>query len=141
MLEVCGEWDERVPYAADTDLWLRMMFRTQVRKVDEFWSQRRLHDAQRDTQAAKISRDFCRMIDQSQDIKNASAEIQRMAAAAKHLIQVRYNGTGSDWTAAWHAWQAGRLAPEIRNPRGVLHLLGLPARRVASRLKAAMVGH
>ena len=139
LLDVCGGWDERVPYAADTDLWLRMMFKTNVRKVDEYWSQRRLHEAQRDTQVQKISRDFCRMIDQSEDLKKAPADIQRMARAAKHLIQVRYNATGSDWQAAWHVWRAGQVAPEVRNTRALIHFLCLPARRLASRVKSAFV--
>ncbi len=105
LLDVCGGWDDSVPYAADTDLWLRMMFRTKVQKVDSYWSQRRIHDAQRDTQASKIARDFCRMIDQSHDIRQSKEEVQRWAAASKHLIQVRYNASGSDWTAAWHLWK------------------------------------
>lgn len=135
LLDECGGWDDRVPYAADTDLWLRMMFRTRVRKVDSFWSQRRIHDAQRDTQASKIARDFCRMIDQSRDIAQSNDELKRLAAAAKHLIRVRYNGSRSDWVAAWHLWQAGRLVPELRNRSAVLRHLMLPARRVGSLLK------
>jgi glycosyltransferase involved in cell wall biosynthesis len=135
MVNACGGWDDRVPYAADTDLWLRMMFRADVLKVDEYWSQRRIHDAQRDTQAAKISRDFCRMIDLSQDLPKASSEIQQYAAAAKHLIQVRYNASGSDWADAWHLWQAGRLAPDRKDLSAVLYHLALPIRRFGSRLK------
>jgi glycosyltransferase involved in cell wall biosynthesis len=139
MLDVCGGWDESVPYAADTDLWLRMMFQTKVQKVDSFWSQRRIHDAQRDTQASKIARDFCRMIDQSRDISQSTDEMKRLAAASKHLIQVRYNGSGSDWTAAWHLWKAGQLAPEVRNTREVIRNLFLPARRVGSKMKQAFI--
>ena len=134
MLDVCGGWDESVPYAADTDLWLRMMFQTKVRKVDSFWSQRRIHDAQRDTQVARISRDFCRMIDQSENVAQASVEVQMMAEAAKHLIQVRYNGTNSDWNVAWHLWRAGCIHPGCRNLAGVLHHLLLPGRRVCSKI-------
>jgi glycosyltransferase involved in cell wall biosynthesis len=138
MLDVCGGWDQSVAYAADTDLWLRMMFRTDVQKIDAYWSQRRLHDAQRETQAARIAQDFCRMIDQSSDIEGASPEIRRLAKAAKHLIQVRYNGTGSDWHAAWHIWKAGRIAPECRNLSGVARHLLLPGRRFGSRIKQAL---
>lgn len=139
MLDVCGGWDDRVPYAADTDLWMRIMFKTRVIKQDSFWSQRRIHDAQRDTQVARISRDFCRMIDQSADVAQASAEVQRMAEAAKHLIQVRYNGTNSDWNVAWHLWQAGWIHRGCRNLPGVVHHLLLPARRVCSKIKKAVM--
>ena len=138
MLDVCGGWDDRVPYAADTDLWMRMMFKAKVIKQDSFWSQRRIHDAQRDTQVARISRDFCRMIDQSADVAQASAEVQRMAEAAKHLIQVRYNGTNSDWNMAWHLWQAGWIHRGCRNLPGVVHHLLLPARRVCSKVKQVL---
>ena len=139
MLDVCGGWDDRVPYAADTDLWMRMMFKAKVIKQDSFWSQRRIHDAQRDTQVARISRDFCRMIDQSADVAQASTEVQRMAEAAKHLIQVRYNGTNSDWNVAWHLWQAGWIHRGCRNLPGVVHHLLLPARRVCSKIKKAVM--
>ena len=139
MLDVCGGWDDRVPYAADTDLWMRIMFKTRVIKQDAFWSQRRIHEAQRDTQVARISRDFCRMIDQSEDVAQASTEVQRMAEAAKHLIQVRYNGTNSDWNVAWHLWQAGWIHRGCRNLPGVVHHLLLPARRVCSKIKKAVM--
>ena len=139
MLDICGGWDERVPYAADTDLWLRIMFKSDVIKQDAFWSQRRIHDAQRDTQVARISRDFCRMIDQSADIACASLSIKQHAQVSKHLIQIRYNGTGSDWHAAWHLWKAGQLSPDCRNLRGVVSHLVLPARRWCSRLKQAVL--
>lgn len=115
------------------------MFKARVIKQDAFWSQRRIHEAQRDTQLARISRDFCRMIDQSEDVAQASAEIQRMAQAAKHLIRVRYNGT--DWTG---------MSPGIcrrlecmhsgcRNLAGVIHHLLLPGRRVCSKIKKAVM--
>src|SRR5262249_4992252 len=42
-LDVLGGWDERIPYAPDTDLWVRIAFRTGVRKIDEYFSQRRIH--------------------------------------------------------------------------------------------------
>jgi glycosyltransferase involved in cell wall biosynthesis len=138
MLDVCGGWDDRVPYAADTDLWMRIMFKAKVIKQDAFWSQRRIHDAQRDTQVARISRDFCRMIDQSADIASASPDVRRQAQVAKHLIQIRYNGTNSDWHAAWHLWQAGRILPSCRNWSGVLSHLMLPARRFGSKVKQTL---
>lgn len=138
MLDVCGGWDDRVPYAADTDLWLRMMFNAKVTKKNSYWSQRRIHDAQRDTQAAKIARDFCRMIDQSFDIASASFDVQKQAQAAKHLIQIRYNSSGSDWKSAWHLWRAGRIIPACRNIPAVCSHLLLPLRRVGSRIKRSL---
>ena len=139
MLDVCGGWDDRVPYAADTDLWLRIMFKADVIKQDSYWSQRRIHDAQRDTQTARIARDFCQMIDQSADIASANMDVQKQAQAAKHLIQIRYNSSGSDWKSAWHLWQAGKIVPACRNWGGVLSHLMLPLRRICSKVKRTVV--
>lgn len=135
MLTACGGWDERIPYAPDTDLWIRMAFRSEVKKIDEFLSQRRMHDAQRDTQGAKIIRSYCQMIDQSQDIATLDPQLRQAAEAGKHLMKIRYNTSGSDWVNAWNRLQAGRHAPQLRDIRGVTSDLLLPARRVLSRLK------
>lgn len=140
MLQACGGWDERIPYAPDTDLWIRMAYRTQVRKIDEYLSQRRMHEAQRDTQGEKIIRSYCQMIDQSPDIAASSPELRRAAEAGKHLMKIRYNTGGSDWANAWHRFRAGWIAPQLRNPRGVLHDLVLPTRRVLSALKQRLTG-
>lgn len=139
MLQACGGWDERIPYAPDTDLWIRMGYRTDVIKLDEYVSQRRMHDAQRDTQGAKIIRDYSQMIDQSADIAASSPEIQRAARAGKHLMKIRYNQTGSDWRNAWNRFRAGQIAPELRNISGILQDLLLPARRVLSAVKQTII--
>lgn len=135
LLDACGGWDDRIPYAPDTDLWIRMAYRTEVQKVDEYLSQRRMHDAQRDTQGGRIIRDYSRMIDQSPDIAGSSPEIRRAAQASKYLMKIRYNVGGSDWANAWNRLQAGRLAPQLRNPSGILHDLLLPTRRLLSQVK------
>ncbi len=138
LLDVLGGWNDRIPYAPDTDLWLRMAFRTRVVKVDSFLSQRRLHGEQRDTQAVKIARDFCRMIDQSSDIAAAPREIRRAANAGKHLMRVRYNASGSDWYAAGCLLRAGLCDRTCLDLRGMAsYLFWLPLRRQLSKLKRA----
>jgi len=140
LLELLGGWDDRIPYAPDTDLWLRMAFRTEVRKVDSYLSQRRIHDEQRDTQIAKIARDFARMIDQSPDIASAPTEIRRAAQAGKHLMRVRYNSTRSDWYAAWCLLRAGACDRACLDVRGVTnYLCWLPLRRQLSRVKRLLL--
>ena len=141
MLELCGGWDESIPYAPDTDLWIRMAYRCGVQKLDGFLSQRRMHDAQRDTQGEKIIRDYSKMIDQSSDIAASPTPIRQAAQAGKHLIRVRYRKEGNDWRNAWDLYQAGRLCPAIADYRRVFHHLFLPARRVLSRLKRSVVGN
>jgi glycosyltransferase involved in cell wall biosynthesis len=135
LLETLGGWDERIPYAPDTDLWIRMAFRTTVRKMDAYLSQRRLHGEQRDTQRAKIVRDYVRMIDQSPDVAAASREVQQAAQAGKHLIRVRYNPSGSDWQAAWSLLRAGMCDAACLNVAGIGRHLALPSRRLLSRIK------
>lgn len=136
LLDVLGGWDERIPYAPDTDLWLRMAFRTEVRKLDVYLSQRRVHGEQRDAQAGRIARDFARMIEQSTDIADAPAEIRRAAEAGKHLMRVRYNGSGSDWYAAWCLMRAGACDPACMDLGRLTHYLcWLPLRRQLSKVK------
>ena len=136
LLEAVGGWDERVPYVADTDLWLRIAFRTRVLKIDRYLSQRRIHDAQRDTQSAKIVHDYARMIEQSPDIASAPPPVCSAAHAGKHLLRVHYNQRGSEWHAAWHLVQAARHAPQCLDvPRILTHLLWLPLRRAGSVVK------
>lgn len=139
MLDACGGWDESIPYAPDTDLWLRMAFRTEVLKIDQYLSSRRMHDAQRDTQAVKIVRDYGKMIDQSPDIATAPPEIRAAAQAAKHLIWQRYNPTGSDMRVAWHLLRAGIACPKAFNGRNILHNAVLPVRRQLSKVKQMLV--
>lgn len=141
MLDTLGGWDERIPYSPDTDLWYRMAMRTEVRWLDEFLSQRRMHGEQRDTQAAKIVRDYTQMIDQSSDLPQLPGDLYAAAQAGKHLIRLRYNPTGSDWYAAHQLWQAGNWHPEARNLREVFRLaVTLPIRRQLSRLKRCLIG-
>ena len=140
MLDRCGGWDESIPYAPDTDLWLRMAFRCEVKKLDQFLSQRRMHEAQRDTQGTKIVRDYSQMIDQSKDIANSDPELRAAAEAGKHLMRIRYNVGSGDWSDAWNRYRAGRLCPELSDHRAVLHYLGLPTRRALSRIKRWCLG-
>jgi hypothetical protein len=136
LLEVLGGWDDRIPFAPDTDLWLRMAFRTRVKKIDSYLSQRRLHGEQRDTQAAKISRDFSRMIEQSHDIATAPLDVRMAAQAGKHLMRVRYNSSGSDWYAAWCLLRAGFCDRSCFDLQGIItHLFWFPLRRRLSRVK------
>ncbi len=135
LLSLCGGWNPAVPYAADTDLWLRMWFRTRVQKVDQFWSMRRMHDAQRDTQGHRIIRDYCKMIDQSPDIANAPESIQRAAQAGKHLIHVRYNDETAGLANAYHRYRAGQLCPDLRDWSSVRWHATLPLRKRLSKFK------
>ncbi|MEZ5942734.1 MAG: glycosyltransferase family 2 protein [Planctomycetaceae bacterium] len=140
MLEVCGGWDERIPYAPDTDLWIRMAFRTEVLKVDEFLSQRRMHDEQRDTQGKKIIDCYTQMVQQSPDIAAAPESLRRAAQVGCHLIQVRYNPTGSSWHEFWHKWQAHKLDKSSVPFQSIVRSGLQPIRNVLSKMKQAVLG-
>lgn len=135
LLESCGGWDARIPYCPDTDLWLRMAFRTRVEKLDTYLSQRRMHDEQRNTQAKRIVHDYTQMLAQSVEIMQASKSIQKASLVSYHLIRVRYNPWNSDWYVAWHLMRAGQRDSRVANRQGVFRNVMLPLYRKLSIVK------
>lgn len=112
MLDVCGGWDDRY-FNADTELWLRMIFRTEVAKIDACVAQRRMHEDQRDNQAAVIVDGYRRMLQDSPDIKRSGKDIQRAAKAGAHLHAIRYNASGSKTVASYRLWRALLADPSL----------------------------
>ena len=102
MLDACGGWDQRY-FSADTELWMRMVFRTKVAKLDECISQRRVHDEQRNHQLAKIADAYRRMVRDSPDIQQSGKKLQRAARAGTHIHAIRYNASGSNLRASMRA--------------------------------------
>lgn len=139
LLDIVGGWDDRIPYAPDTDLWIRMAFRSNVKKMNCFLSLRRIHAEQRDIQSARIARDFARMIERSKDIADAPRDVRRAAHAGKYLMRVRYNPYRSDLYAAWNLILAAWCDSTCFDLRRIAtHLSWQPARRCASRIKKAI---
>jgi glycosyltransferase involved in cell wall biosynthesis len=140
LARVLGGWREDVPYAADTDLWLRLAFRAGARKLDQVLAARRVHGEQRDKQAARIARDYSRMVDESADVAGAPVRLRRAAHAGKCLTRVRYNPTGSDWYAAGQLLRAGWLRPRCFSLRVfLLYLLYFPARKALAPWKRRLL--
>ena len=141
LLDVVGGWDDRIPYAPDTDLWIRMAFRTEVRKIDEYLSQRRIHDEQRDTQGHKIVRDYTRMIEHSADIRQASPKLRRAAKAGMYLMRIRYIHPRTDWHVAWNLLCAGLLSRRCLDVVQIAnHLIYYPVRRRLLPLRNWLMG-
>lgn len=140
LLEACGGWDETIPYTPDTDLWLRMAFRTEVEKMDVYLSRQRMHDAQRDTQGGRIIRDYTRMVAQSPDLAASSRKLRRAAKAGSYLIRIRYNPTGSDLANARNRLLASLIWPQLFSLRLLCRDLLLPARRALSSIKQRLLG-
>ncbi len=85
-----GGWREAVPYAADTDLWLRMAFACQARKLDVVLAARRQHPDQRDGQGERIIRDYDRMIAELPPLRTAPHSLRRAAWAGQLMLRNRY---------------------------------------------------
>jgi glycosyltransferase involved in cell wall biosynthesis len=101
-----GGWRESVPYAADTDLWLRMAFRAGARKIDRLMAGRTMHDAQRDKHGDRIIRDYSRMLDELEPLRLAPAALRRAAAAGRLRMAARYKppeGYWAQWRQQLHA--------------------------------------
>lgn len=142
MLESCGGWDERY-FNADTELWLRMVFRTQVEKLDGSIAQRRLHDDQRNHQAAKIADGYRRMILDSADIRQSDSRIRRAARAGIHVHSIRYNASNSHLVASYHLWMALVKDPSLWATFRSSPLLvpgWLSFRSLMSKMKRGIVG-
>ncbi len=108
-----GGWRGDIPYAPDTDLWIKIAFRSRVRKLDVVMAKRRMHEAQRDTQGTKVADSYGRMIDTSEDIAHAPKNLRRAAKAGKLLNANRYGYGDSYWTKLWRQWRAAMLYPPV----------------------------
>lgn len=107
-----GGWNEAY-FNADTELWLRMVFRTDVRKVDRFWARRRRHPGQRNTRAAEIVESYGRMIESSADLAAASRRLRRAARCGRFMHAAKYNPTDS-WLAPYYLrWRAVLSHPPV----------------------------
>lgn len=108
-----GGWRESVPYAADTDLWFRMMLRAGGLKLDRVMAKRRVHGAQRDTQGARIIRDYTQMIRDLFDSSGALEEY-RLAAEAGILLQMnRYGYNDPESVKQQRREEAVRIYPPL----------------------------
>src|SRR5262249_38560453 len=61
-----GGWRPQVSYVADNDLWLRLALAGPVARVPGLWSRYRFHEAQRDSQAERIVREWRQAVEELQ---------------------------------------------------------------------------
>jgi glycosyltransferase involved in cell wall biosynthesis len=109
-----GGWREQFSYAADADFWLRLAVRFPVVKLGRTVGGHRYHAGQRDTQRARIARDWEGAIRDLIASGRLSARERRFAEMGIHLARYRYAADG-DWRARTRALWAAALT----NPRGV----------------------
>lgn len=108
-----GGWDDRIPYVPDTDLWIRIAFRSSVVKLDEFLACLRKHPDQRDRMKDRIYQDYMRMLDQSADLVAAPSHLRRAARAGAKLLKLRYGGPWTDAQLTNAVWRAVLLHPPL----------------------------
>ncbi len=108
-----GGWREEVPYAADTDLWLRMALDHPARRIPRLMAERSMHEAQRDTQGERIIRDYTKAIGTLPGLERASARIRRAARAGTYLMALRYGADRSPWAASAKLWKATLRYPAL----------------------------
>jgi len=100
-----GGWRKEY-FCADTDMWVRMMFRSRVKAVSRVWSGRRLHGDQRDQEAQAMWHDWARMIADSPDVRRLGWSDRRAAAAGRRMMAIYYNPTGRSLFRTRQAWLA-----------------------------------
>lgn len=88
-----GGW-RTLYHTADWDLWIRMMFRTKVVKVDDAMSCWRMYPGQRTDQRQKVYNSYRRMIAESEEIQRGGLTVRRAAVASRFLIAISF-GKGS----------------------------------------------
>lgn len=108
-----GGWRSDVPYAADTDLWLRMALLRPALKIDRLMAERSMHEGQRDTQGSRIVRDYRRMIDTLPGLDLAEPRIRSAARAGQILIANRYDAGRSALTNPLRLWRAAFAYPAL----------------------------
>lgn len=107
-----GGWRETVPYAADTDLWLRMAFRANARKIDRLMAGRTMHEAQRDKHGDRIVRDYTRMLQELEPLQRGPAALRRAAEAGRLRTVARYQPPRGYWPQWRQNVRAAWLDPQ-----------------------------
>ncbi|QDV82998.1 glycosyltransferase family 2 protein [Planctomycetes bacterium TBK1r] len=134
-----GYWNPELPYTPDIDYWIRIWFEFDVKKMDGLFATIRMHEDQRDRQAAKIVRDWNRMIAASPSIRSASFSTRRAAWAGCHRNALQY-GNGNDWSVSYHL-----LMQSIYSPSNVPRLFAnwrqaipgfIPCYKLLSRMRS-----
>ncbi|MBK6726659.1 MAG: glycosyltransferase [Xanthomonadales bacterium] len=131
-----GGWREEVPYAADTDLWLRMALKHSARKLDRLMAERSMHEAQRDKHGLRIVRDYAKTIDTLPGLKEAPSTVKRAAEAGKWLMANRYDVEAGELTRVARLWFAVGRYPKIGARYTLRDFIpgGNPLRALATRL-------
>jgi glycosyltransferase involved in cell wall biosynthesis len=86
--DLCG-WRPEVSYVADNDLWLRMALTAPFARAPGVWSRYRVHDAQRDTQAERIAREWRQAVEPL--LPRLPSHLRRAARLGCLMTEYRYS--------------------------------------------------
>lgn len=95
-LKVAGDWRAAHSYVADADFWLRIATRLPVVKMNRLVGQYRYHPEQRNTQRARIARDWAGSVNDLLAGDALKPQQRRQARMGIYLARYRY-ATESDW--------------------------------------------
>lgn len=109
-------WRQEVSYVADADFWVRIAVRYRVAKLDRLMGRYRYHSEQRDSQRAKISRDWQQMVADLLGSEEIDKPTERFAKMGVHLAKYRYSPESEWFKRSLHLYRAA-----IANPREVLN--------------------
>jgi glycosyltransferase involved in cell wall biosynthesis len=104
-------WREQYSYAADADFWMRIAARNPAAKLDRFVARYRYHDEQRDTQRARIARDWTGAVNDLLASGLLDERARRYARMGLHLARHRYLDQ-----ARWWARTCALYAAAFENP-------------------------
>ena len=116
VIEQIGGWRPEVSYAADADLWMRIAVRHKAARIERLMARYRYHSDQRDTQKAKIARDWEKMIRDLLAANDFDGSMRRFAEMGIYLAKHRYTPE-SDWKRRTRFLYQAAAA----NPRAVFH--------------------
>lgn len=116
LVQEIGGWREEVSYTADADYWMRIAVGHKVAKLDRVMGRYRYHADQRDTQKAKIARDWEKMIRDLLAANDLDSETRHFAEMGIYLAKHRYTAEINWKMRTLYLYQAAAA-----NPRAVFH--------------------
>lgn len=141
-LAASSGWRAAYSYAADADFWMQIVTRFPVCKLNCFVTAYRYHPDQRDTQKARIARDWEGSIRDLLASGSLNSRQRRYAKMGIHLAKYRY-APESDWLLRTRELYAALLANPLaifdsRFPKRELLPGRTPIWAMLSRVKRAM---
>ena len=110
-LQVAPGWREEYSYAADADFWMRIATRLPVTKLHRFVARYRYHAEQRDTQRARIARDWEGAVRDLLAQAQLTARQRRYALMGVHLAKHRYLPEEAWWARTRELYCAALANP------------------------------